>query len=219
MLPMSPSAHCCLRVHIHWLPPSRAPCLPSAHLLACNPACSPTHLLVPLLLLPTLLPPRCSAPQAMDSSAEDLKTVTQVTGTLQPITKEAPKLEKVAITADMKVGRGWGRAGADGQQCTHQCTAHAARAAVSPRSTQMLHGALAQSQQASPSALQAPAACWQALGEIAAAYAAAQLHHVPACSRGGTAGARAYAILTPRTGCCCGCCRLRARTASCGWSA
>jgi hypothetical protein len=51
-----------------------------------------------------------AAPQAMDSSAEDLKTVTQVTGALQPITKEAPKLEKVAITADMKVGAMQGQA-------------------------------------------------------------------------------------------------------------
>lgn len=45
----------------------------------------------------------CLFLQAMDASAEERSTVSQVKGTLLPITKAAPTLEKVAITADMKV--------------------------------------------------------------------------------------------------------------------
>lgn len=41
----------------------------------------------------------------MDASAEECQTATQHKGTLLPITKAAPTLEKVAITADMKVSR------------------------------------------------------------------------------------------------------------------
>ena len=43
-------------------------------------------------------------PKAMDASVEDAKTATQQKGTILPISKAAPTLEKVAITADMKVG-------------------------------------------------------------------------------------------------------------------
>lgn len=39
----------------------------------------------------------------MDSSAEECQTATQHKGTVMPISKAAPTLEKVAITADMKV--------------------------------------------------------------------------------------------------------------------
>jgi len=41
-------------------------------------------------------------PKAMDVSVEDAKTATQHKGTILPISKAAPTLEKVAITADMK---------------------------------------------------------------------------------------------------------------------
>jgi hypothetical protein len=49
-------------------------------------------------------------PKAMDASVEDAKTATQLKGTILPISKAAPTLEKMAITADMKVrdgGRAW----------------------------------------------------------------------------------------------------------------
>jgi hypothetical protein len=39
----------------------------------------------------------------MDASAEERATAGQVKGALMPIGKAAPTLEKVAITADMKV--------------------------------------------------------------------------------------------------------------------
>lgn len=42
-------------------------------------------------------------PKAMDASAEACQTATQHTGTIMPITKAAPALEKVAITEEMKV--------------------------------------------------------------------------------------------------------------------
>jgi hypothetical protein len=42
----------------------------------------------------------------MDGSAEECQTATQLKGAIQPISKAAPTLEKVAITADMKVGLG-----------------------------------------------------------------------------------------------------------------
>jgi large subunit ribosomal protein L13e len=41
-------------------------------------------------------------PKAMDASAEECKTASQAKGALMPISKAAPALEKVAITADMK---------------------------------------------------------------------------------------------------------------------
>jgi hypothetical protein len=41
----------------------------------------------------------------MDASAEECQTATQHKGTLLPIVKAAPTLEKVAITADMKVNQ------------------------------------------------------------------------------------------------------------------
>lgn len=41
-------------------------------------------------------------PKAMDGSAEECQTATQLKGAIQPISKAAPTLEKVAITADMK---------------------------------------------------------------------------------------------------------------------
>jgi len=40
----------------------------------------------------------------MDASAEECSTATQLKGPIMPITKAAPTLEKMAITADMKVG-------------------------------------------------------------------------------------------------------------------
>jgi hypothetical protein len=42
----------------------------------------------------------------MDASAEECQTATQHKGTVMPISKAAPTLEKVAITADMKVRGG-----------------------------------------------------------------------------------------------------------------
>ncbi|WIA17463.1 hypothetical protein OEZ85_014307 [Tetradesmus obliquus] len=41
-------------------------------------------------------------PKAMDASAEECKTAGQAKGTLMPVVKAAPALEKVAITGDMK---------------------------------------------------------------------------------------------------------------------
>ena len=40
----------------------------------------------------------------MDASAEAVQTATQHKGTVMPISKAAPTLEKVALTADMRVG-------------------------------------------------------------------------------------------------------------------
>lgn len=42
----------------------------------------------------------------MDASAEAVQTATQHKGTVMPISKAAPTLEKVALTADMKVRGG-----------------------------------------------------------------------------------------------------------------
>jgi hypothetical protein len=39
----------------------------------------------------------------MDASAEECQTATQHKGTVLPISKAAPTLEKMAITAEMKV--------------------------------------------------------------------------------------------------------------------
>jgi large subunit ribosomal protein L13e len=50
-----------------------------------------------------LFPRRAGKPKAGDSPAEELKAVAQLTGTVLPITRAAPTLEKVAITAEMKV--------------------------------------------------------------------------------------------------------------------
>lgn len=43
--------------------------------------------------------------QKFEASAEEVKTATQYTGTLQPLVKEKPTLEFVKITQDMKVRR------------------------------------------------------------------------------------------------------------------
>ena len=50
--------------------------------------------------------PAVSPPQAMDASAEECQTATQHKGTVMPISKAAPTLEKMAITAEMKVSSG-----------------------------------------------------------------------------------------------------------------
>jgi large subunit ribosomal protein L13e len=48
-------------------------------------------------------------PKAMDASAEECQTATQHKGTVMPISKAAPTLEKVAITADMKAAPAYGK--------------------------------------------------------------------------------------------------------------
>jgi hypothetical protein len=57
--------------------------------------------------------------QAMDASAEAVQTATQHKGTVMPISKAAPTLEKVALTADMKVSGG-GKRGTGGKRNTER---------------------------------------------------------------------------------------------------
>ncbi|KAF8058400.1 RPL13 [Scenedesmus sp. PABB004] len=49
-----------------------------------------------------VFPRNAKKPKAMDASADECKTATQLKGAVMPITKAAPKLEKVTITAEMK---------------------------------------------------------------------------------------------------------------------
>ena len=48
-----------------------------------------------------------SSPQAGAPTKDDLKTVTQKTGAILPITSDKRKLEVVKVTAEMKVGRNY----------------------------------------------------------------------------------------------------------------
>jgi hypothetical protein len=56
-----------------------------------------------------LLRPPHHLPSSQASKEDATAAAAQVKGAIMPISKEAPALEKVAITADMKVGRGLGR--------------------------------------------------------------------------------------------------------------
>jgi large subunit ribosomal protein L13e len=47
-------------------------------------------------------------PKAGEANAADIKAVEQLTGTIMPIRKEAPALQKVAITAEMKSASAYG---------------------------------------------------------------------------------------------------------------
>jgi large subunit ribosomal protein L13e len=55
-----------------------------------------------------VFPRRAGKPKAGDASAEQLQTAQQLKGKLLPGSKAAAAVEKVAVTADMKVGWGWG---------------------------------------------------------------------------------------------------------------
>lgn len=50
-----------------------------------------------------VFPRRAGKPKAGDAAAEELATAAQLKGKLMPVSTPAPALEKVAITADMKV--------------------------------------------------------------------------------------------------------------------
>ncbi len=58
-----------------------------------------------------VFPRRAGKPKAGDAAAEELATAAQLKGKLMPVSTPAPALEKVAITADMKV-RALGQAAA-----------------------------------------------------------------------------------------------------------
>ncbi len=49
-----------------------------------------------------VFPRRSNKPKAGDASAEELAAVSQLKGAVMPIVKEAPALEKVTVTAEMK---------------------------------------------------------------------------------------------------------------------
>lgn len=73
-----------------------------------------------------VFPRRAGKPKAGDASAEELQTAAQLKGKLLPATKAAAALEKVAVTADMKVGGGgprgvWGPTKGGFSLCTAYC--------------------------------------------------------------------------------------------------
>lgn len=51
-----------------------------------------------------VFPRRAGKPKAGDAAAEELATAAQLKGKLMPAAKPAAALEKVAVTAEMKVG-------------------------------------------------------------------------------------------------------------------
>ncbi|GAB4814719.1 hypothetical protein N2152v2_001765 [Parachlorella kessleri] len=54
-----------------------------------------------------VFPRRAGKPKAGDASAEELKAVAQLSGPVLPVTRAAPALEKVAITAEMKAEKAY----------------------------------------------------------------------------------------------------------------
>ena len=54
-----------------------------------------------------VFPRRATKPKAGDASAEELKTATQLKGTVMPVTKPVAALEKVAITEEMRAEKAY----------------------------------------------------------------------------------------------------------------